>query len=48
MDHKTWLWRKKPSEKAITADDKANPTLKQNEEVIFLLAEYIILASSTH
>ncbi|KAF7828705.1 filament-like plant protein 7 isoform X1 [Senna tora] len=39
MDHKTWLWRKKSSEKAIIGTDKANPTLKENEEVQELLAD---------
>lgn len=38
MDHKTWLWRKKSSEKNIGADDKANNlTSKENEQVIQLL-----------
>ncbi|RYQ80702.1 hypothetical protein Ahy_Scaffold1g106934 isoform B [Arachis hypogaea] len=37
MDHKSWLWRKKSSEKAAT--DKANNTSKENEEVQALLAE---------
>ncbi|XP_057761950.1 filament-like plant protein 7 isoform X1 [Arachis stenosperma] len=35
MDHKSWLWRKKSSEKAAT--DKANNTSKENEEVICLV-----------
>lgn len=30
MDHKTWLWRKKPSEKTILATDKTD----QNEEEV--------------
>lgn len=30
MDHKTWLWRKKPSEKTIVATDKTD----QNEEEV--------------
>ncbi|KAK7307643.1 hypothetical protein VNO77_40886 [Canavalia gladiata] len=33
MDHKTWLWGKKSSQKTILATDKANLTSKENEEV---------------
>ncbi|GLT74816.1 hypothetical protein SLA2020_465880 [Shorea laevis] len=32
MDHKTWLWRKKSSEKLILTPDKANHSQKGNEE----------------
>ncbi|KAF7809846.1 filament-like plant protein 7 isoform X1 [Senna tora] len=39
MDHKTWLWRKKSSEKTISADDKGNLTSKENEQVQALLAD---------
>lgn len=34
MDQKTWLWRKKSSEKAIVTTDKINSSLKGNEEEI--------------
>ncbi|XP_027360853.1 filament-like plant protein 7 [Abrus precatorius] len=33
MDHKTWLWGKKSTQKTILATDKANLTSKENEEV---------------
>ncbi|KAK9096983.1 hypothetical protein Sjap_022480 [Stephania japonica] len=32
MDHKTWLWRKKPSEKTIIASDKLTPSLIGNKD----------------
>ncbi|KAK9163403.1 hypothetical protein Syun_004305 [Stephania yunnanensis] len=32
MDHKTWLWRKKPSEKTIAAGDKLTPPLIGNKD----------------
>ncbi|XP_043713400.1 filament-like plant protein 7 isoform X2 [Telopea speciosissima] len=32
MDQKTWLWRKKPTEKTIVVSDKANLLLKENGE----------------
>ncbi|XVF45106.1 hypothetical protein PTKIN_Ptkin02bG0179300 [Pterospermum kingtungense] len=34
MDHKTWLWRKKSSEKTIVAKDKVNISLKRIEEEV--------------
>ncbi|MBA0742030.1 hypothetical protein Gogos_015135 [Gossypium gossypioides] len=34
MDQKTWLWRKKATEKIILATDKLNPSLKDNEDEI--------------
>jgi len=34
MDQKTWLWRKKSSEKTIIAADNTDLTSKENEEVI--------------
>lgn len=34
MDHKTWLWRKKSSEKTIFATDKVGNPLRRIEEVI--------------
>lgn len=39
MDHKTWLWRKKSSEKPTIASDKAHLTVKENEAVKELLAD---------
>lgn len=34
MDHKSWLWRKKTSEKTIVATDKVDVSVKLiNEEV---------------
>ncbi|KAJ1414483.1 Filament-like plant protein [Sesbania bispinosa] len=39
MDHKTWLWGKKSTEKTILATDKANLTSKENEEVQALQAD---------
>ncbi|KAK4262318.1 hypothetical protein QN277_027894 [Acacia crassicarpa] len=39
MDHKAWLWRKKSSEKTTIASDKANLTVKENEEVKELLSD---------
>ncbi|XP_061363625.1 filament-like plant protein 7 [Gastrolobium bilobum] len=39
MDQKTWLWRKKSSEKTIIATDNTNLTSKENEEVLALLAD---------
>ncbi|XP_028764031.1 filament-like plant protein 7 isoform X1 [Neltuma alba] len=39
MDHKAWLWRKKSSEKTTSASDKANLTVKENEEFKELLAD---------
>lgn len=35
MDQKTWLWRKKSTEKNIGAADKVNVPLKGNEEEVF-------------
>ncbi|XP_042497477.1 filament-like plant protein 7 isoform X2 [Macadamia integrifolia] len=32
MDQKTWLWRKKPTEKTIVVSDKVNLLLKENGE----------------
>lgn len=37
MDQKTWLWRKKSSEKAIVTTDKINSSLKGNEEEVIQL-----------
>ncbi|KAA8531678.1 hypothetical protein F0562_006605 [Nyssa sinensis] len=34
MDHKTWLWKKKSTEKTPVAADKVNLSLKGNEEEI--------------
>ncbi|TKY55691.1 Filament plant protein 7 [Spatholobus suberectus] len=39
MDQKTWLWRKKSSEKIIIAADSTNLTSKENEEVQALVAD---------
>ncbi|KAK7331048.1 hypothetical protein VNO77_25258 [Canavalia gladiata] len=39
MDQKTWLWRKKSSEKAIIATDNTNLTSKESEEVQALVAD---------
>lgn len=45
MDQKTWLWRKKSSEKAIVTTDKINSSLKGNEEeVIHLLFCSLIIS----
>ena len=35
MDQKTWLWRKKSTEKNVVAADKVNVSLKINEEEVF-------------
>ncbi|KAE7999633.1 hypothetical protein FH972_004040 [Carpinus fangiana] len=37
MDQKTWLWRKRSSEKAIVTTDKINSPLKGNEEEVHTL-----------
>ncbi|KAK3221907.1 hypothetical protein Dsin_008932 [Dipteronia sinensis] len=37
MEHKTWLWRKRSSEKAIITTDKLDLSLKGNEEEIQIL-----------
>jgi hypothetical protein len=37
MDQKTWLWRKKSSEKAIVTTDKINSSSKGNEEEVIQL-----------
>ncbi|XP_052206078.1 filament-like plant protein 7 [Diospyros lotus] len=37
MDHKTWLWKKKPTEKTIIAADKGNLSRQGNEEEILAL-----------
>ncbi|KAI9166038.1 hypothetical protein LWI28_025152 [Acer negundo] len=37
MDHKTWLWRKRSSEKAIITTDKLDLSSKGNEEEIQIL-----------
>ncbi|KAL5819658.1 hypothetical protein ACOSQ4_023500 [Xanthoceras sorbifolium] len=37
MDHKTWLWRKRSSEKTIITTDKLDLSLKGNEEEIQIL-----------
>ncbi|XP_021276827.1 filament-like plant protein 7 isoform X2 [Herrania umbratica] len=34
MDHKTWLWRKKSSEKTIVATDKVDMSLKRIDEEV--------------
>lgn len=34
MDHKTWLWRKKSTEKMIVATDKVNLSPNGNEEEV--------------
>ncbi|KAA8545854.1 hypothetical protein F0562_020695 [Nyssa sinensis] len=34
MDHKTWLWRKRSSEKTIVANEKPDLSLKGNEVII--------------
>ncbi|XP_027347341.1 filament-like plant protein 7 isoform X2 [Abrus precatorius] len=39
MDQKTWLWRKKSSEKTIVATDNINLPSKENEEVQALAAD---------
>ncbi|XP_014509142.1 filament-like plant protein 7 [Vigna radiata var. radiata] len=39
MDQKTWLWRKKSSEKTIIAADNTDLTSKENEEVQALVAD---------
>ncbi|XP_029130893.1 filament-like plant protein 7 [Cajanus cajan] len=39
MDQKTWLWRKKSSEKTIIAADSSDLTSKENEEVQALVAD---------
>ncbi|KAF8377577.1 hypothetical protein HHK36_030959 [Tetracentron sinense] len=46
MDHKTWLWRKKSSEKTIIASDKINLSLKGNEEEIILTEKGVELERS--
>ncbi|XP_022763406.1 filament-like plant protein 7 isoform X2 [Durio zibethinus] len=37
MDHKTWLWRKKSSEKTIVATDKVDISLKRIDEEVQML-----------
>lgn len=37
MDQKTWLWRKKSTEKIILAADKLNLSKKDNEEEVVKL-----------
>lgn len=37
MDHKTWLWKKKPTEKTLVAADKANVSQRINEEEVQIL-----------
>ncbi|KAK7386420.1 hypothetical protein VNO78_26639 [Psophocarpus tetragonolobus] len=39
MDQKSWLWRKKSSEKTIISADNTDLTSKENEEVQALLAD---------
>ncbi|KAG4933488.1 hypothetical protein JHK87_047490 [Glycine soja] len=39
MDQKTWLWRKKSSEKTIIAADNTDLSSKENEEVQALVAD---------
>ncbi|KAK7309198.1 hypothetical protein RJT34_05737 [Clitoria ternatea] len=39
MDHKTWLWGKRSTQKTIVANDKANVTPKEIEEVQTLLTD---------
>lgn len=39
MDHKSWLWKRKSSEKTIITTDNANLASKENEEVLSLLAD---------
>ncbi|KAL6993770.1 hypothetical protein U1Q18_011886 [Sarracenia purpurea var. burkii] len=34
MDHKTWLWKKKPTEKTVVTTDKANLSQKGKEKEV--------------
>ncbi|KAF8410095.1 hypothetical protein HHK36_002617 [Tetracentron sinense] len=46
MDHKTWLWRKKSSEKTIVTSDKVNLSLKGYEEETILTVKEVELERS--
>lgn len=37
MDQKNWLWRKKSSEKKIIANDKADLSVKDNDEEVYIM-----------
>ncbi|KAK3022539.1 hypothetical protein RJ639_047477 [Escallonia herrerae] len=46
MDQKTWLWRKRSSEKIIVASDKAELTQKSNKEEVLPSEKEVALESS--
>lgn len=43
MDQKTWLWRKKSSEKITVSSDKVNLSVNKNEEevIFFIFSQYL-------
>lgn len=41
MDHKTWLWKKKSSEKSIITTDKLDLSMRGNEEEVNYLFIFI-------
>lgn len=43
MDQKTWLWRKKSSEKITVSSDKVNVSVNKNEEEVLIFSFFSLL-----